>query len=108
MARVLTSLAKRLYEVIDTNLYSASPAGVPPMFKTFPEFSKLTLNDREEYESYIKDFPPISDILFASIMVWWGALDGLAVSKLNDNLVISYWIPGDENTQDFLSLGISV
>jgi hypothetical protein len=66
------------------------------MIATFPAFSRLTLADREEYESFTKDFPPQSDISFTSLMIWWNSLGGLAVSRLNGNLVISYWLPGDE------------
>jgi len=66
------------------------------MFKTFPEFTKLTSKDREEYEAYVKHFPPVSDIAFPSLMLWWDGVGETAVSVLNDNLVISYWIPGDE------------
>lgn len=75
------------------------------MFKTFPAFSKLTLDDREEYEAFIKDFPPMSDIVFASIMTWWHSLGGLAVSRLNGNLVISYWLPGDEEHSGLSLIG---
>ncbi len=66
------------------------------MFKTFPEFSKLTLADKEEFESFTKDFPPIGDISFPTVMLWWNALGGLRIARLNDNLVISYWLPGDD------------
>jgi len=75
------------------------------MFKTFPEFSKLTLADREEYEALIKGFPPLSDVCFPSIMAWWGYLGGLAVARLNGNLVISYWLPGDEERSGLSLLG---
>lgn len=75
------------------------------MIKTFPEFTKLTLADREEYESYIKDFPPLSDISFQSLMIWWDSLGGLAVSRLNGNLVISYWLPGDEELSGLSLIG---
>lgn len=75
------------------------------MFKTFPEFSKLTLDDREEYESYIKDFPPIHDISFAGLMIWWNSLGGLSVSRLNNNLAISYWRPGDETASGLSLVG---
>jgi len=66
------------------------------MFKTFPEFSKLTLKDREEYEAFIKDFPPIGDISFAGLMTWWDSPSGVEVSILDNNLVVHYWRPGDE------------
>jgi hypothetical protein len=66
------------------------------MFKTFPEFSKLTLDDRDEYETYVKEFPPIADLSFGTLMSWWNQLDNLQVSVLNGNLVIPYWLPGDD------------
>jgi hypothetical protein len=75
------------------------------MFKTFPEFSKLTLKDKDEYESFVKDLPPVSDINFASIMVWWDTIGSLMVSLLNDNLVISYWLPGDDKHSGLSLIG---
>lgn len=75
------------------------------MFKTFPEFSKLTLNDREEYEEFIKDCPPISDLAFASLMTVWSALDQARVAVLNGNLVISFWMPGDDNRSGLSLIG---
>lgn len=63
-------------------------------FKTFPEFSKLTLSDREAYEALVKDFPPVADISFNVLTLFWGTLGDTAISRLDDNLVISYWIPG--------------
>lgn len=75
------------------------------MFKTFPAFSKLTLADREEYEALIKDYPPVADISFGTLMSWWDNLDGLAISRLNNNLVISYWIPGYEKHSGLALIG---
>jgi hypothetical protein len=75
------------------------------MFKTFPEFSKLTLNDRAEYEAFIKDFPPIADLSFASLMTWWNSLGQMAISQLNGNLVISYWMPGFESDSGLSLIG---
>lgn len=75
------------------------------MFKTFPEFSKLTLADREEYESYIKDFPPVADISFVSMMTWWDGIGSADVSVLNGNLVISFWVPGDERKTGLALVG---
>jgi hypothetical protein len=66
------------------------------MFKIFPEFSKLTLEDKLQYEELIKDYPPLADLSFAMLMTWWNSLGTMAVSQLNKNLVISYLIPGDE------------
>ncbi|MGH7158107.1 MAG: phosphatidylglycerol lysyltransferase domain-containing protein [Candidatus Saccharimonadales bacterium] len=75
------------------------------MFKTFPEFSKLTLADREEYEGFIKQYPPVGDISFVSMMTWWEGMGSADVSTLNGNLVISYWVPGDEEQTGLCLVG---
>ena len=75
------------------------------MFKTFPEFSRLTIADRDEYESYIESYPPVSDISFALLMTWWNTTDNMAVALLNGNLVLSYWIPGDEKHSGLSLIG---
>ncbi len=77
---------------VDTSI-SGKPTDV---FKTFPKFSKLTLGDRKKYESFIAGYPPVSDITFPTLMLWWNMLDSCAVAQLNGNLVISYWLPGLE------------
>jgi len=66
------------------------------MFKTFPNFSKLTLTDREEYEERIRGYPNVGDISFAALMTWWDELGHGVVSTLNENLIVQYWLPGDE------------
>src|SRR6185369_7708435 len=66
------------------------------MFKTFPEFSKLTLADKAEYEELIKNMPSIHDISFFGLMTWWNPLGSMQISLLNGNLVIPYWLPGDD------------
>lgn len=75
------------------------------MFKTFPAFSKLTLDDREEYEALAKDFPPAHHISFPDLMSWWNTFGGMSVSLLNDNLVVPYWLPGDEKHSGLALLG---
>jgi len=87
------------------NSSHASDDNQTKTFKTFPEFSKLTLADRERYEELIKDYPPISDISFATLMLWWNQLGSLAISLLNGNLVISYWLPGDERRSGLSLIG---
>jgi hypothetical protein len=74
-------------------------------FKTFPEFSELTLADRDEWEELIADFPPISSISFADLMVWWATMDNPRVSLLNGNLVISYMLPGNEEATGLSIIG---
>lgn len=75
------------------------------MFKTFPEFSKLTLADREEYEGFVKDFPPIYDISFPGMMTRWNTFGEILVATLNGNLVIPYWLPGDEKRSGLSLVG---
>lgn len=66
-------------------------------FNMFPQFSKLVLEDKPAYEALIADYPPVSDFSFAMLMTWWNALNGCAISLLNNNLVIAYWLPGLES-----------
>lgn len=75
------------------------------VFKTFPEFSKLRLADRGRYERLIKDLPPGACYSFVNLMVWWNALDCCAISRLNKNLVLSYWIPGQEDNSGLSIIG---
>jgi len=77
------------------------------MFKTFPEFSRLTLADKSEYEKFVQDCPPICDLAFVSLMTIWSGLDNAQVAVLNDNLVISYWLPGDEIRSGLSLIGIN-
>lgn len=74
-------------------------------FNTFPEFSKLRLEDKDSYEAYIKDYPPIYDISFPGLMSWWNPLGNMAISELNGNLVIPYWLPGDEENAGLSLIG---
>ncbi|HTE57369.1 MAG TPA: phosphatidylglycerol lysyltransferase domain-containing protein [Verrucomicrobiae bacterium] len=74
-------------------------------FKTFPEFSKLTLADRELYEELIAQYPPIDEITFPILMTWWSDLGDCMVALLNGNLVICYWRPGDEKNSGLCLVG---
>ncbi|HEU4967228.1 MAG TPA: hypothetical protein VFT53_07220 [Candidatus Saccharimonadales bacterium] len=65
-------------------------------FRAFPEFTKLTFQNRCQYEALIRNYPPVADISFPNLKVWWDYLDTCAVSRLHGNLVISYWFPGAE------------
>lgn len=75
------------------------------VFKTFPEFSKLTLADRAKYEALIRDLPPLSGYSFHNLMTWWNTLDTCAVATLNGNLVLSYWMPGDNKNSGLSVIG---
>lgn len=65
-------------------------------FKVFPEFSKLRFVDKGQYQAMLAGYPPISDVSFVSAMSWWETVGDYAVSRLNGNLIISYWFPGDD------------
>jgi len=73
------------------------------VFKTFPEFSQLTLNDRKQFEALTREYPPIADLSFGILMTWWNELDSVSIAFCNENLVISYWLPGAE---DYCGLSI--
>ena len=75
------------------------------LFKTFPEFSPLTYADRKVYEALINDYPPRAGTLFQNIMAWWNILNSAAVSSLNGNMVISYWMPGNERLSGLALIG---
>jgi hypothetical protein len=74
-----------------------------PPFKAFPEFTRLTLEHREPYINFIKQFPPLSDISFAKIIDWWEYFGEIGLSELNGSLVVSY-----ENYTDERALGLSI
>jgi hypothetical protein len=62
----------------------------------FPKDTRLSFDNRSEYEDIVKRFPPYSDLAFPTLMVWWNYNDELKVSRTtNDNLVINYHIPND-------------
>ncbi len=89
------------------NLAARPNGGRPVTFKTFPEFSKLTFADRDEYEGLVADYPPLSDLSFATLMIWWNIMDTCAVAQLNGNLIISYWFPGIEKYSGLSIVGKS-
>lgn len=76
-------------------------------FSKFPEFTRLSLADRNEFEQITSALPPVADIQFPSVMTWWNTLDGVRVASLNGNLVIQYWRPGDEQRSGLALIGTS-
>lgn len=74
-------------------------------FKTFPEFTKLTLDDRELYERLTSRFPTTIHYSFPALMMWWGVIDDCLVSELNGSLVFSFWVPGMEDESGLGILG---
>jgi len=85
--------------------HTATDAKPADVFKTFPEFSKLTYADREKYEALIKDLPPLASLPFSNLMTWWNSLDSAAVATLNGNLIISYWLPGSDKVSGISFIG---
>lgn len=80
-------------------------AGQEHVFSTFPEFTELTLAYRDQYNKVVQQFPAIAEISFASLITWWSSLSNCRVAQLNGNLVISYWLPGDEKNSGISIVG---
>lgn len=74
-------------------------------FKTFPEFSNLTLADREVYEDFIENIPPTVQFSFPTLMMWWGSIHQCKVAVLHDNLVFAFWLPGSDRHSGLSVLG---
>lgn len=53
----------------------------------FPEFRKLTLDDRDWYEAFFKPFPNYADFTFNNLVVWQDQHDDLSISRI-DNILI--------------------
>src|SRR4051812_49401744 len=86
---------------MDVNLYWHS------MIPDFPHFAPLSLDDKEAYERLIAEYPPFSDISFATLHIWWNLEDKLGVSILNDNLIINYHLTDDTKNSGYSIIGKS-
>lgn len=75
------------------------------MFPAFPQFCHLTLEDKEKYDSLVSGYPPISDLSFSTLHIWWNLKGELSVSMLNDNLVIHYNLPFDQKNSGYALIG---
>ncbi|MBF0240510.1 MAG: hypothetical protein HQM12_22640 [SAR324 cluster bacterium] len=63
----------------------------------FPEFTAITLANKHLYLRRMFQYPPISDLSLATLMIWWSrGTHTFPVSLLNDNLVIHYDGPQSE------------
>lgn len=74
-------------------------------FKTFPEFSKLMLADREAYDKLIEEFPAVDDITFSTLASWWNSMESCRISVHNGNLIVSYWLPAMEEYSGLAVIG---
>jgi hypothetical protein len=75
------------------------------MLPIFPQFAPLTIDDRERYEALIHEFPPFSDISFATLHIWWNLEGQLKFSTINQNLLIDYSLPFDEKNSGYSIIG---
>ncbi len=75
------------------------------MFAAFPEFTQLSVAHREAYNLRVAQYPPVSDILFATLMIWWNFAQDMCIAELNGNLVISYHLPTDEQNSGLGLIG---
>jgi hypothetical protein len=75
------------------------------MIPTFPDFAPLTLDHKEDYERLVAEYPPISDISFATLNIWWNLEGKLRLCQLNGNLVINYHLPFDTENSGFCLVG---
>ena len=75
------------------------------MLSTFPTFKLLTLDDRDAYEQLVLDYPPYSDISFATLRIWWNVEDKLEIAVLNGNIVMHYFIPDDQANTGYSLIG---
>jgi len=75
------------------------------MLPTFPQFKSLSLDDKAEYERLVAEYPPFSDITFATLHIWWNLEGNLSLSQLNGNLIINYHLPFDEQNSGYSLIG---
>lgn len=75
------------------------------MLATFPDFTPITLEDKEDYRKLMAEYPPISDIEFATLHIWWNLESKLAASSLNGNLILHYSQPFDRENSGYCLIG---
>lgn len=59
------------------------------MIPKFPNFKKITTEDRKDIEFYTNQYPPYSDFNFTSLWAW-DTKNQVLVSSLNNNLVVLF------------------
>jgi len=75
------------------------------MIPSFPRFTPVTLDHKEDYERLVAEYPPISDISFATLNIWWNLEGKLELAELNGNLVINYHLPFDQENSGLSLIG---
>lgn len=71
----------------------------------FPDFYSLSLGDKKKYEELIAEYPPVSDISFATLHIWWNLEGKLGISNINENLVLNYSLPFDADNSGYSLIG---
>ncbi|MEK7599708.1 MAG: phosphatidylglycerol lysyltransferase domain-containing protein [Patescibacteria group bacterium] len=75
------------------------------MISAFPDFSPLTLDDKDMYDSLVAKYPIYSDISFSTLHIWWNLEDKLKISSLNNNLVFRYSQPFEPEDNGYCLVG---
>jgi hypothetical protein len=75
------------------------------MFAHYPEFSSLNFTNRTEFEQLIVKYPPISDLSFATLMIWWNFKNDLVISTIGPNLIIYYRFPRKDTNSGLCLIG---
>jgi hypothetical protein len=75
------------------------------MLSTFPRFTPITLDHKEDYDRLVSAYPPLSDISFATLNIWWNLEGNLQLCELNGNLVIDYHLPFDADNSGYSIIG---
>lgn len=71
----------------------------------YPEFTTLKHKDKKKYNKAIKKYPPISDILFETLLIWWNFENSLKLSSINGNILINYSQPFDLDGEGLCLIG---
>jgi hypothetical protein len=77
------------------------------MFPTFPSFEPLKISDKESYNHLVADYPASSDICFSTLHIWWNLSNQLEISTLNDNVIIHYLLPFDDENSGYSVIGVN-
>ncbi|MDB5184185.1 MAG: hypothetical protein JWO07_866 [Candidatus Saccharibacteria bacterium] len=77
------------------------------MIGNFPEFTPINLDNRDSYDDAVSNHPAYSNLSFPSMQIWNNFDGTLAAARHNDNLVIDYSVPLDEENSGLSVIGTS-
>jgi hypothetical protein len=78
------------------------------MYPVFPVFEKLTLDDKDRFNQLVIKYTPFSDFSFATLHIWWNLDDKLSFTTINNNLVLNYSQPFEEQGTGLSLIGESM